>query len=82
MADRVLICNRGKLRFVWNIVSRQAEVYEMNGDLPVKRVGWLFVNPDGMTIEFEQEPFEQLCDEFLEMAGKAGIRTEGGPDDD
>jgi len=82
MADRVLTCDRGTLRFTWNIVSRQAEVYEMDGERPVKRIGWLFIDQGEGAIEFKQEPFEQLCDEFLEMAGQAEIRVEGeeGPD--
>lgn len=81
--QRVLLCDRGNLRFTWNIVSRQAEVYEMNGSTPVKRIAWLLVAPgDGAGIEFEQAAFDRFCDEFLEMAATAEIRDETeGPGD-
>jgi hypothetical protein len=76
MTDRVMTYDAGKLRFCWNIVSRQIEVYEMDGERPVARVGWLLAEKDGHVIEFEEGPFHDLCNEFLEMAATAEIRDE------
>jgi hypothetical protein len=73
MTERVLICDRGKLRFTWNVVSRQAELYEMDGDRPVKRVAWLLMEDDGHVIDFTQEAFEQKCDDFLRAIADAPI---------
>lgn len=82
--DRVMTYDAGRLRFAWNIVSRQIEVYQMTEDgRPEKRLAWLLAERDsggalgpGGVIEFEREPFEALCDEFLQMAATAEIRDE------
>lgn len=79
---RHMVYDAGKLRFAWNIVSRQIEVYELEDDRPVTRVGWLLAEKDGHVIDFEPEPFHELCDKFLELAANAEIRDEEEPGGD
>lgn len=76
MTDRLMTYDVGRLRFAWNIVSREIEVYEMNGEQPIKRIGWLFAEREGEVVEFEPESFHALCDEFLQMASVAEIRDD------
>ncbi len=85
MADRVMEHTAGRILFAWNIVSRQIEVYHLTETgKPERRLGWILAeDADGRVIDFEREPFEALCNEFLEMAAAAEVRDETGePDGD
>jgi hypothetical protein len=74
---RSLTYDVNTLRFAWLITSREIEVYELDGLIPVKRVGLLTTMTDDGTLEFEQAAFEGHCDWFLSIAGAAEI-IEGG----
>lgn len=73
----MLTYDLGNLHFAWAEQSSQIEVYERGESGPRRRLGFLTNKGEhDFLVPFEQEPFEEHCRWFAEMASSAEIVVE------